>query len=280
MGLQVLMLGRLRPELGVCGTHEGVPVADLRHPEVVQDAIARLAAPEGAVLVLCQDRDLREVRRQLALVSVALPRVTTVVEPVPGSPLAVAVCAGVVKDDDGSRDSALQLATLDTLRDQLWSAVWVPSVVKFERPQPSLVQHVRSWFGGAGFLASFTDGVVYTCKASSVPVPDSAPRGGSLLVAETAPPRWVTSSFQTGVGASDRRELESWRDPRDAFGVPASVELLVLPADLDDPRGTWDEVAECLGCGNRHGRDVCPYCRMVPPGSAQNHDEDVQGVDA
>ena len=38
MGLQVLLVGRLRPELGVSGTHEGVPVADIRRPEAVQDA--------------------------------------------------------------------------------------------------------------------------------------------------------------------------------------------------------------------------------------------------
>lgn len=279
MGIQVLLLGRLRPELGVSGTHEGVPVADLRHPEAVQDAIGALGGDAGSVMVLCQDTDTDEVRRQLALVSVALPRVTTLLEPVVGSPLAVSVCAGVVNDPNGDRDAALQLATLDTLRSRLWSGVWLPSVAKLDEPHPSIGQHVRSWLGGAGFLVSFTDRAVLTCKETRLPVPADAPRAGMLIVADTGSPRWVAPSFESAIGAPDRTDLSSWRDPRDAFGTTACAELLVVPADLDDPGGSPDDAAECPGCGNRHGRDVCPYCRMVVP-AREPEPHDRQGADA
>lgn len=279
VGLQVLLLGRLRPELGISGSHDGVPVADLRHPEAVQDAIARLAGDEGTVLVLCQDRDFREARRQLALVSVALPRVTALLEPVAGSPLAVSVCAGVVQDQNGDRDPALQLATLDTLRAGLWSAVWLPSVSKLDAPHPSLMQHVRGWFGGAGFLVSFTDDAVLTCKETRLPVPEGTPRAGILMVADTGSPPWVARSLESALDATDRTDLSSWRDPRDAFGTTTCAELIVVPADLDDPDGASAEATECPGCGNRHGRRVCPYCRMVAPTPADSP-HDLLGVDA
>lgn len=279
MGLQVLLLGRLRPELGVSGTHEGTPVADLRHPEAVQDAIARLTGGEGSVLVMCQERDAREVRLQLSLVNVALPRVTTLLEPVAGSPLAVSVCAGVLNDGSGDRDSALQLATLDTLRARIWSGVWLPSVSKLDTPQPSLGQHVRSWFGGAGFLVSFTDDAVLTCRQTRLPVPERAPRAGILMVADTGSPAWVASSFKTALDATNRTDVRSWRDPRDAFGTNACAELLVVPPDLDDPDGSAAEATECPGCGNRHGRAVCPYCHMVAP-TSDHTQHDLEGVDA
>jgi hypothetical protein len=279
VGLQVILLGRLRPELGVSGTHEGVAVADLRHPDAVQDAIAKLTGGEGSVLVLCQERDVREVRRHLSLVDVALPRVTTLLEPVAGSPLAVSVCAGVLDDESGDRDPALQLATLDTLRARIWSSVWLPSVHRLDAPQPSLTQHIRSWFGGAGFLVSFTDDAVLACKQTMLPAPERAPRAGILMVADTGSPSWVVSSFQSALEAVDRTDVRSWRDPRDAFGTTSAAELLVVPADLDDPDATAAEATECPGCGNRHGRSVCPYCRMVVP-AVDGAEHDLQGADA
>jgi hypothetical protein len=41
--------------------------------------------------------------------------------------------------------------------------------------------------------------------------------------------------------------------------------MLIVPGDLDDPDALPDETRECPGCGNRHGRPVCPYCRMTEP---------------
>jgi hypothetical protein len=276
VGLQVLLVGRLRPELGVSGSHEGVAVADIRHPDAVQDAVDRLAgraeagsAPE-AVLVVCSVADTAEVRRQLDLLHVALPGVTTLLEPVPGSPLAVAVVAALVGDADGTRDPAGQLAMLDTLRDRAWSATWLPRVHKLDDPQPSLGQHVRGWLGGSGFLAVHsTPGEagprVMTCTGAAVPAPTDTPAQGVLMVADSGAPDWVVPAFTDAVGIGSRTDYATWRDPRDAFGVPACAEFLIVPADLDDPEVLAVSTAECPGCGNRHHRTTCPYCRMTRP---------------
>ncbi len=291
MGLQVLLVGRLRPELGVSGSHEGVAVADIRHPDAVQDAVHRLAGRAGsgraAVLVVCSVADTTEVRRQLDLLHVALPGVTTLLEPVPGPPLAVAVVAALVGDADGTRDPAGQLAMLDTVRDRAWSATWLPRVHRLDHPQPSLGQHVRSWLGGSGFLAVHsTPGEagprVMTCTGAVVPAPSDTPAGGVLMVADSGAPDWVVPAFTDAVGIESRTDYATWRDPRDAFGVPACVELLIVPADLDDPGVVEVSTAECPGCGNRHHRTTCPYCRMTRAADpdATGSDNDLQGAPA
>jgi hypothetical protein len=295
VGLQVLLVGRLRPELGVSGSHEGVAVADIRHPDAVQDAVHRLAgsdeagsAPE-AVMVVCSVADTAEVRRQLDLLHVALPGVTTLLEPVPGSPLAVAVVAALVGDADGTRDPAGQLAMLDTLRARTWSATWLPRVHKLDDPQPSLSQHVRGWLGGSGFLVVHsTPGEigarVTTCTGAAVPTPTDTPTEGVLMVADSGAPDWVVPAFTDAVGIGSRTDYATWRDPRDAFGVPACAEFLIVPADLDDPEVLAVATAECPGCGNRHHRTTCPYCRMTrppePDADAAGADNDLQGASA
>lgn len=272
MGLQVLLVGRLRPELGVSGTHEGVPVADLRHPEAVQDAVARLSGPEGSVLVLCGRADAAEVRDQLNLVSVALPRTAVLLEPLPGSPLAVAALAALVHDGDGTQDPAAQLGLLDRLAERVWSAAWLPSVARLDRPRPSLSQHVRSWLGGSGFVAVHSPQArVLTCPGQSMPALD-APAGGSLMVADSGAPDWVVPALREALGADAHEEFASWRDPRDAFGTPTCAEVLVVPGDLDDAHAVPAGTQECPGCGNRHARSVCPWCRMALT--------DLQGADA
>ncbi len=298
MGLQVLLVGRLRPELGVSGHHEGVAMADIRHPDAVQDAVDRLAgrardaSAPAAVMVLCAVADTAEVRRQLDLLHVALPGVRTLLEPVPGSPLAVAVVAALVGDPDGTRDPSAQLVMLDTLRERAWSAAWLPRVHKLDHPQPSLGQHVRGWLGGSGFLAVHsTPGAegprVLTCAGTAVPEPADTSDGGVLMVADSGAPDWVVPAVADALGIDARTDYATWRDPRDAFGVPACAEFLVVPADLDDPEALDVATAECPGCGNRHHRTTCPYCRMTRPSgdeaaapeAAAPHD-DLQGARA
>lgn len=291
VGLQVLLVGRLRPELGVSGTHEGVPVADVRRPEAVQDALTRLTGPDGAVLVVCSRDDAEEVRAQLDLLAVALPRVTTLLEPVDGPPLALAVVAALVNDPDGSRDPAAQLAMLDELRAQVWSAVWLPSVAKLHHPQPSLAQHVRSWLGGAGFLAVHTPRPrVLRCSGTTAPRLDDVPADGALMVADSGSPSWVLPALADATGAEQRTDIAGWRDPRDAYGVPSCAELVVVPHQLATVPVPVD-ARECPACGNRHGRRTCPWCRMTVPdplpgdapagtGDPTLENDDLQGADA
>lgn len=272
MGVRVLVVGRLRPELGVAGYHEGLPVADLRRPEAVQDAVARVGDTEGAVLVVCAAADAPEARRQLALLDVALPDVTTVLEAVPGGALAVSVVAGLVEDTTGTRDSAEQLASLDALRAEVWSAAWLPSVARLEEPHPSLAQHVRGWFPRAGFLAVHgpRPSVLNAARPDRLPALD-APSPGVLFVADAESDDWVVPALVEAIAPSTRLDTRTWRDPRDAYGVSRSVELVVVPDHLEDRHHRAAPGAvECPACGRRHARAVCPFCRMIAPAAASH----------
>lgn len=274
VGLQVLVVGRLRPELGVSGLHEGVPVVDVRHPDAVQDSLAEAAGRERAVLVLCALDEAPEVRRQLALVDVALPDVRTLLEPVDGTPLAVGAVATLVHDA-ADRGAAHQLAVLDALRARSWSAVWLPSVAGLHRPRPALAQHVRSWLGGPGFLAVHgPEPRVLACPGTALPSVEGPAPGGVLMAADAGAPDWVVASAAAALGSASTVDCTSWRDPRDAYGVARCAELLVVPADLDDPATVPDTAAECAGCGRRQPRRVCPFCRMLAP------TDELQGADA
>jgi hypothetical protein len=267
MGLHVLLVDRLRPELGVAGYHEGIPVADVRHPAAVQEAVARLGDHEGALIVVCSRVAAAEVRRQLAMLSVAVPRVTTVLEPVAGTPLAVWAAAMAAHDPLGNVDAAEQLASLDLLRDRLWSAVWLPRVAKLSTPAPSLAQHVRGWFPGAGFLAVTGPRPRVVNASSAATLGDiDAPPDTRLHVADDGGPGWVVEAVAERLEPSARTDTTTWRDARDAYGVDRSVELVAVPSDLSrlDPQATGRTV-ECPACGRRHPRRVCPFCRMAAP---------------
>lgn len=265
MGLHVLLVGKLRPELGVAGRHDGLPVADIRHLDAVQSAVAEFAGPHGALFVTCVREDLAEVRRCLALISVALPRITTVLEPVPGSPLAVAVGSALVGGAGPDAGTEQQLAAFDLMRSELWSAVWLPRVSKLPHPPPSLVQHVRSWAPGGGFLAVF-DSSPRVVRAGGPPLRglEQAPRGAMLVTADSGAPGWVAQHLVREVQPLSTAELRSWRNPADAFGVTESGEYVLVPARLlETAKLMPDMVTACHGCGSRHPRLACPFCRMA-----------------
>lgn len=264
MGLDVLLVGRLRPELGVQGDCEGVSAVDVRHPEAVQSAVAALGAGGTPVLVVCEQREAAAVRHQLGWLHAALPHVTTVLEPVNGPPLAVNAVATLVSEAGGDRDGATQLACLDRLRERIWSAVWLPSVARLARPAPRVSQHVRSWLPGPGFLALTADDRVVAARQDE-PMAElaSVPPGGQLLVADSGAPGWVVAAVADAVRAERRIDMDTWRDPRDAYGVGSAAEFVLLPpgaADLADLDTSGMEA--CWGCGRRNPRAVCAFCGM------------------
>lgn len=279
--LQVLLLGRLRPELGTSGLHDDVPVADIRYPDAVQDAVTRLSDRSEPVLVVCSDSDAAEARYQLAYIDVALPRATTILETVSGPPLAVGVTAALLTDPSATPDAHAQFALLDHLRSRLWSAVWLPSVTRLTSPPPTVLQHLRSWLPGGGFLAvSGRPGAVL--KAGSAPVrglPDG-PRGGALMVADNGAPAWVREFLVSVLQPASELDCTTWRDPRDVYGVGESAEFVAVPADLHDPSVVADaRRTECAGCGRAHPRAVCPFCQMAAdtPEVRENDRPDLSG---
>jgi len=262
----------LRSSLGLSGTHDGLSVADIRHPDAVETAIWTLGSSGDTVIVTCREADAYDVRQQLTFTGVRYPGLRTCLEPLPGSPLAVGVVSSLVDDIGTTDDDALpwQLSALDYLREHLWSAVWMPKVSGLTHPAPSLAQHLRSWLPGSGFLAvsSPTPSVL---KAGKAPIAHLEPRTGSALIhSPLASPTWVVSAVTEALSPQSVSEVTTVREQVDEYGTADVVEFIAAPLVFHaESRPTADRVVTCPACGVHHARSVCPVCRMDPRPAAR-----------
>lgn len=267
-GTRVILATPLRPELGISGSDGGLPVVDSRHPDAVESTIKSLASSDGQLIVACGIDDYDEIRRLVTHAKIRTGHTRIAIETIPGTPLALNVVSSLVDEigSDGGDPVARQLAALDHLREHLWSAVWLPSVAKLGAPQPTLLQHVRSWFPNSGFLATLNPNgsVVPVSRSSMTGIPELP--GFAVIHSPTEAPEWVVPAVIQSLGSSSASEIVPIRDSIDSYGTRSAVEFIALPVDfLDRSRPHPEDIAECPGCGVRHARHICPFCKMSAP---------------
>jgi hypothetical protein len=269
MNSRAVLVGPLRPELGVSGDHDGLLVADLRHPDAVESLLGRIHRNGELPLVTCRAADLEAVRRLVTFASVRYPGLRAAIEPLPGSPLCVGVISSLV--DDITSDTytpagevlAWRLAALDLLREHVWSAVWLPTVAGLDEPTPGLAKHVRSWLPGSGFLAVHAP-EPDVLPASRAPLTGLEERTDCALV-HSPPTRhaWVVDAMRDAIKPASVSELSTVREPIDSFGTAEAIEFLTVPLSFHShSRPDPGSVTECVACGIRHARHACPVCRM------------------
>lgn len=268
VGSHVVLVSPLRSSLGLSGTHDHLAVVDIRHPDAVESTLAKIVGEGDLPVVTCAEPDAEAVRRLLTFAAVRYPGFQACLEPLPGSPLAVGVISSLVDDLDGGPDDTLawQLSALDYFRAQVWSAVWLPSVASLTFPSPSIVNHVRSWFPGSGFLAGYgKSGSVISAAKPPLrgvhPLPDTA-----LLHSQLARPTWVVDAVTSALGPRSVSEVATVREQVDSFGTDAAVEFAAVPISFhSDTRPAPEAIVECMGCGVHHARASCPVCKMTAP---------------
>lgn len=264
MDNRVVLVTELRSSLGVSGVHEGLLVADIRHPDAVESMLADLARVGEIAVVTYAQADHETVRRMVTYAQVRRPDLRVALEPLPGPPLAVGTASSLADDIDGGDDTfAWRLAALDLLRQSMWSAVWLPKVSGLSHPSPRLVQHVRSWFPGAGFLAVHTpDPRVLSAGKAPIEGLETLPDHALLHSSTAASPPWVLDAVRAALEPASVSEMMPVREQIDAFGTEAALELVTVPLNYHEasrPIG----VRPCEACGARHGRHACPVCGMT-----------------
>ncbi len=267
MGTRVLLATSLRPELGVSGNDNGLPVVDSRHVDVVESTICELASSHGQLIVACADHDYESIRRIVTHAQLRGDDFQVAIETIGGTPLAIGVIASLADEIGGQTDvdaQAAQFAALDYLREHVWSAAWLPSVSQLRNPAPSVLQHVRSWLPHSGFLA--VDGsdahVDWAPKAplSTVPLLE----GFALIRSPSEAPAWVAAAVEDAIRPESVSEVIPVRDSIDSFGSRQVAEFVAIPADFHDrSRPRHETVSSCAACGVRHARPFCPYCKMA-----------------
>ncbi len=276
-GTRVLLATPLRPELGISGSDGGLPVVDSRHPDAVESTINSLASSDGQLIVACGVDDYDDIRRLVTHAKIRTGHTRIAVETIPGTPLAINVVSSLVDEigDDDDEPVARQFAALDHLRRHLWSAAWLPSVAKLRTPQPSIVQHVRSWLPNSGFLITLSPAksVLGVHRASMTGITELP--GHAVIHSPTEAPEWVVPAVTETLGARTSSEIVPIRDSIDSYGTRSAVEFIALPVNfLDQSRPRPEDVVACSGCGIRHARPTCPFCKMAatavePQGATQ-----------
>lgn len=264
MDSRVVLVTRLKSSLGVAGEHDGMAVADVRHPDAVESTLRSVHASGAVPIVVCRTAELEEVRQIVTFAQVRYQGLRCVLEPVPGQPLAASIIASLVDDLKSDDSTAWQLDAIAILREKVWSGVWVPRANGLQDPAPSIWQHARSWLPGGGFLAvDGTPGRVLS--ASSAPLKGLEPRPGSVVLHSPATGRgaWVVDAVKGALGAQSSSLADPVREPIDAYGTDQAIEIVAVPLSYDsDTRPAPDAVVECVACGLRHARPACPRCHM------------------
>lgn len=265
MACRVVLVMPLRSSLGLSGTHDELLVADIRHPDAVEAMLVSIHRRGEFPIVTCTEEDYDEVCRQVLFTSIRCPGFRACVEPVPGTPTAVSVISSLVEDlDDGEDTLAWRLSALDYLRRNTWSAVWLPKVSDLTTPPPSLVQHIKSWLPGTGFLVvKSPDPVVMS--ANKAPLTGLGPRPGwALLHTPLSQPSWVVDAAQRALATDSVSEVATIREPVDAYGSSAAIELIAVPVSFStDSRPEPAAIVVCPACELRHARPSCPSCKMT-----------------
>jgi hypothetical protein len=254
----------LRSSLGLSGEHDGLAVVDLRHPDAVESVLGRLHAGGDVPIVTCAAADEEAVRRLITFTQIRYPGFRACLEPLPGTPLAVGVVSSLVDDLHGDDVFAWRLAALDHLRASLWSAAWLPSVTGLSSPAPTMLQHVRSWWPGSGFLAvAAPEPRVVPARSAPITGVEARP-DHALIHSPLARPSWVVDAVANALQPQSVSAVETVREQIDVYGTEAAVEMVAVPvsfasASRPDPAS----VVACSACGARHARPTCPVCKMT-----------------
>jgi hypothetical protein len=245
---QVVVLGRGPRPHRVAG-RSGEPVV-LHHDAADEGGLPALLDPDRHVLVLAERRDAVQLGRVCAVVGVQGDALPVVGRALPHGPFGLDLLARHVAEQSAAPASVL--AWLDELAAATWSGAWLRQVGGLEDPAPRLGQHVRSWFGGNGFL------VEHAPVPRVVPVPRGDGQRPAVRGAETVPAAALRRAGEDG--RLDRLVARSAGESRRRYGCDA-VELAALPAVLP-PLPAEDALPACPVCALPVPHDVCPYCRV------------------
>ncbi|MGL5912517.1 MAG: hypothetical protein ACRCZP_21090, partial [Phycicoccus sp.] len=248
---------------------DGIEVMDVSDPTV----LALADHPDGPILVVCHERDAAATALARAVLAAHRPDALTAQLSSSHAPLAL--LAVLLRVRRLGLDAGRAASVCHDLLDATWSAAVLRTVARLEKPAPSTMQHLRSWFpGGRWLVRCGSDGGVLPARAAVSAVASVAGRPVELVYGGTA--GVLTSDPTDPVVGQVLREVRKSVDPRSAhvldpppgpprlFGVQDQLQIALLPAE--SPSSLTRPGPRCRTCGLVAHDPACRFCWSRQPG--------------
>jgi hypothetical protein len=141
-----------------------------------------------------------------------------------------------------------------------WSGAWTESVAKLNRPNPRLMQHLRSLLPGSGFLIRQAPDPVVLAK----PRPDDVPPAGLarvLLVQDSGVPQPIIERLSQSDSVTAVRQVALPGVWASVYGTEQTGQVALMPAEPARLNGPITH--RCPACLLDLLSPVCPFCRVV-----------------
>lgn len=272
MGLCIAILGESHPPTSARGSADWGLWATYSwsSPEALAVEPSVTGPETDTVLVITTSAGGPQSHIAAATIAAVRPDIRVRVEVLPVSVGVLVRCVELL-DHRLTSSTAVHASLLRTLHAVSWGA-WLPSVAKLEQPNPTLRQHVRSWFvQGLGFIAiKGPDGWVARLPIEKV---DSAMRLPRVPadVRDTyyhcqsfgeLPEEAIGTLFNMGLAARPARR-EALGDAAAIWGSADAIEFVITPAHLADGSQLTEvePSGRCASCRDPVWSSHCPFCR-------------------
>lgn len=257
-------------------THVWQPVlvtSDERDPGLGRIRLLDGSRPASAAVGLADSDEPLVLVGHSSTATVIRVLATYVVANQPGRPVAHAttdhapLAAAVALDQAVSlaADAGHALSSWRDILEHTWSGAVLSSVTRLTRPNPTMSQHLRSWWPRSRFVV----------RQGADPRSVSADRVGELV--DDLPRRSLEAFVTTGaeddvvrqvvsrVGPTGLRTVEGIDGWERVYGLREQLQLALLPAEA--ARLVRAPGEACPGCGLHAADPVCAFCRTRTRGT-------------
>jgi hypothetical protein len=243
---------------GTPGLHEtvaGVTVLDVTAPSSLALAVEGSDEP---VLVVSHPLHAHATRVACATLAGHRPDLLVGHSAFAQAALASLVTLGIAREV--ARDAGHGAAMWRDLAQATWSGALVASVAKLTTPEPTLGQHVRSWFPGSQFLVRLhPEPRAFSAKTAATALTGVTRTTHDVYLSEVLPESPVIRSLVGALAPASVRQLGLPGDWNLLFGRQEELQIAVVPSEylsLVRARG-----GPCSTCGLSAAESVCLFCR-------------------
>ena len=174
------------------------------------------------------------------------------------APLAHLVTLGIAREV--ARDAGHGASLWRDLAQVTWSGALLTSVAKLTTPEPTVRQHVRSWFPGSQFVVRLQpDPRALSAKTAAEALAGVTRSTHDVYLSEALPESPVIRSLVGAVAPASVRHLGVPGDWKLLFGRPEELQFAVVPNEYQAlVRGRG---GPCTTCGLSAVETVCLFCR-------------------